>query len=130
MSDRELRDEVEALFGELKREREKTETPLEGELAAARTSLLAEVARLTEREVALRQQLEVLRAQKKDREVETRRARGELDDARAEIARREPLGNPLQASRSNWETADQPGCAIGLWVMLCVAMSAMGWWLR
>lgn len=130
MSDRALRDEVEALFGELKREREKTGTPLEVELATARTSLLTEIEELTEREKALASKLEALEVMKKQRELETRVATSELDDARAEIARRQPLGNPLEASKSNWETADQPGCAIGLWVVLGVAMSALGWWIR
>lgn len=130
MSDRALRDEVEALFGALKLEREKTQTPLEAELAAGRTSLLTEVEALTAREKALSSKLEALEATKKHRELETRVARKELDDARAEIARREPLGNPLEASKSNWETADQPGCAIGVWVVLGVAMSALGWWIR
>ena len=130
MSDRALRDEVEALFGALKLEREKTQTPLEAELAAGRTSLLTEVEALTAREKALSSKLEALEATKKHRELETRVARKELDDARAEIARREPLGNPLEASKSNWETADQPGSAIGVWVVLGVAMSALGWWIR
>jgi chromosome segregation ATPase len=129
MSDRELRDEVEALFGELKRERQRTEAPLDAELAAARTAFTTEIAGLTAQAQALREKVAALGTQRKTHEEETRTAKAQLEEARAEIARREPLGNPLSESRSNWETGD-PGCAIGLWVMLCVAMSAMGWWLR
>ena len=127
MSDRELRDEVEALFGELKAERRKVEAPLEAELAHARTALLTEITELTARATSLRERLEVLSSTGKLHEQETNAARSQLEAARAEIARREPLGNPLEASKSNWETSE-PGCAMGLWIILCVASSVAAWW--
>lgn len=129
MSDRELRDEVEALFGALKRERQKTEAPLEPELAAARAALTTELAALTARAQALRQKIVTLGTLRETRQNETSTAKAELAAARAEISRREPLGNPLTESRSNWEIGE-PGCAVGAWVVLSVALSAMGWWLR
>jgi chromosome segregation ATPase len=129
MSDRELRDEVEALFGELKRERQKVEAPLDVELAHARTALITEIAELTTRAQTLRERREALGTQREDHERETRVARAQLAEARAEIARREPLGNPLTESRSNWETGE-PGCAVGLWLVLCVGSGAAWWWLQ
>ena len=130
MSDRQLRDEVEALFAERGRERAKLVEPLVEELSLARAALTFEVAQLTERARALRAQQEALHAQLSERARETDEARAELEAARGEISLREPLGDPLRASASNWETRE-PGCAIGVWVVLCVAaLSSAGWWLR
>lgn len=130
MSDRELRDEVEALFGELKLERQKADAPLAAELASARTALLDEIAALSERSQKLRVRFENLVIHQQTLERETAEAKDSLAVSRAEISKRQPLGDPLQESVSNWETHREPGCAVGLWVVLCVALSAAGWWIR
>jgi chromosome segregation ATPase len=129
VTDRALRDEIETLFAELKRERARLEVPEAAELAEAHARLTAEVERLTSRARALTEHREALHAQLSQRELETHRAQAELEETRAEIARAEPLGNPLTESRSNWEQGEA-GCAIGVWVFLCVGLAAAGWWLR
>ena len=60
MSDRALRDEIEVLYGELKRERAKADAPLTEELSKARTKLQEEIAELTERRRALKARVEEL----------------------------------------------------------------------
>lgn len=129
MGDRELRDEIEGLFGELKLERQKADAPLAAELATARTALLTEIAALPERARALRQRIEHLVIHQQNLERETAQAKDSLAVSRAQISRLQPLGDPLQESRSNWETKE-PGCAAGVWLVLCVALSAAGWWLQ
>jgi chromosome segregation ATPase len=130
MSDRELRDEIEVLYGELKQVRAQTDAPMSEELAKARTALQQEIETLTERKRDLKERLEELRQRKSDWESETTLARRKLSSLRDEIASRQPLGDPLGESRSNWETpTDQSGCAAGVWVVLCVAATAAAWWL-
>lgn len=129
MGDRELRDEIEGLFGELKLERQKAQAPLAAELATARTALLTEIAALPERARALRQRIEHLVIHQQNLERETAQAKDSLAVSRAQISRLQPLGDPLQESRSNWEKKE-PGCAAGVWLVLCVALSAAGWWLQ
>lgn len=132
MSDRELRDEIEVLYGQLKHERAIADAPLDEELAKARTALQNEIAELKDRKLALEARIAELEALKPNRERETSKAKRELSKARSEIAERQPLGDPLAESRSNWERPADPnssGCAVGVWVILCVGMSALGWWL-
>ncbi len=132
MSDRELRDEIEVLYGQLKQERAIADARLDEELAKARTALQNEIAELKDRKIALKARLAELESLKPARERETSKAKRELSKARSEIAERQPLGDPLAESRSNWEVPADPnssGCAVGVWVILCFGMSALGWWL-
>lgn len=130
MSDRELRDEIEVLYGELKATRAMAGAPVAEELAQARTELQHEILELTGRRRALRARLEELERLKADREAETATAKGELAKARASIAQRQPLGNPLAETYSSWEQAGpHGGCAVGVWIFACVGLSALGWWL-
>lgn len=130
MSDRELRDEIEVLYGQLKAERAKADAPLAEELAKARQALVTEVAELKVRKQSLRERLEELSRLKDELETGTAAARRELSKARSEIAARQPLGNPLHESYSNWETpAQNGGCAMGVVLLTCGAVSALGWWL-
>ncbi len=129
MGDRELRDEVEALFSELKLERQKADAPLAAELATARTALLTEIAALTSRAQSLRELIDHLGVHQQNLARETAEAKDSLAVSRAQISRLQPLGDPLEESRSNWETKE-PGCAVGVWLVLCVALSAAGWWIQ
>lgn len=130
MSDRELRDEIEVLYGQLKAERAKADAPLAEELAKARQALVTEVAELKVRKQRLRERLEELARLEDELETGTAAAKRELSKARSEIAARQPLGNPLDESYSNWETpAQNGGCAMGVVLLTCGALSALGWWL-
>ena len=128
MSERALRDEIEALHAAILEERAKLAVPVDAELSRARSSLQAEVETLTARLRTLVDQREALEDQTNVRRQEAMEARAELEAARAEIGSREPLGDPLQESRSNWETS-RPGCAVGMLALLTGAALAAGWWL-
>ena len=54
-----------------------------------------------------------------------------LREARADVAAREDLGNPLAESRSNWEDqSEPPGCNLGVLLFATFAALALaaGWW--
>lgn len=132
MGDRELRDEIEVLYGQLKAERAKADAPQDEVLARARTALKDELAELTERRKTLEARLAELQTLRRERKRETATAKSELADARSEIAEREPLGNPLAESRSNWELEPDtnPGCAPAVLLLAGGALSTLAWWLR
>jgi hypothetical protein len=131
MSDRELRDEIEVLYGQLKHERAIADAPQDAELAKARTALQNEIAELKERKLALEARRAELDSLKRERQLDTSKARHTLSRARSVISNLQPLGDPLAESRSNWEVQPDanPGCAVGVWVIACVGLSALGWWL-
>lgn len=128
MSERALRDELEALHAAILEERAKLSVPIDTELSEARSTLQAEVTSLTARLTALVAEREAREELTRVRKEETSAARDELQAARREIGSREPLGDPLQESRSNWETS-APGCAVGMLAMLTFAALVAGWWL-
>lgn len=129
MSERALRDEIEALHAAILAERAKLSVPVEQELSEARTALQAEVESLTQRADELADKLSALEEKTRTRERETKEARSELSDARSEISSLEPLGNPLKESRSNWEDPQTAGCAMGILALVVGATAAAGWWL-
>lgn len=126
MSARALRDEIEALHSAILAERAKLAVPIEAELRPARAALQAEVEELFRRVSELARETARLEEQTRLRKQLTKMARADLSSARSEIGSREPLGNPLEESRSNWEDPTA-GCGIGVLVLLSSA--AVTWWL-
>lgn len=132
MSERDLRDELEQLHGELAALERALAVPDSEQLAQERSALLAE--RDAERAAVsdLERQLDEARARIAQREQELPALESSLREARAEIARLEPLGDPLAESRANWESATPrapAGCAFGLWgVVAAGAALAVEWW--
>lgn len=128
MTERALRDELEALHAAILQERARLAAPAHEELSQTRAALQAEIATLTERLTAAGSQRAAREEKTRTRLEETRDARKELARARAEISDRQPLGDPLAESRSNWEDP-RAGCGVGLLVMLSFVTAAAGWWL-
>ncbi|MFO0599878.1 MAG: hypothetical protein U0228_31505 [Myxococcaceae bacterium] len=126
-TDRELRDELERLFTELK--------TVKAELAAPAVTVESERQRLVELTQALEQQrteLETRRSLARQRITEARGRRhlsaGQLDDARSKVAELENLGNPLDRQPMNWESPDSAnGCGLLVLAMVCGALVAAGW---
>lgn len=128
MTDRALRDEIELLHAELQAARAKLEEPAERELAVERTALINEVEALRHRVPELKTRIKETKALLITRAEEAAQAEGELADARARVAGREPLGDPLAESKANWERADS-GCGVALLAMvLMVALAALELW--
>jgi hypothetical protein len=131
MSERELRDRVEALYDELKKVRAELEVPEHQTTAATRTTLLEEIAALEAREAELIERLPELMKKIKFTRQAADVAEKNLREARSRVAEREDLGNPLAESRSNWEDQSQPpGCNLGVLLFATFAALALaaGWW--
>lgn len=131
MSDRELRDQVETLYDELKKLRAELEVSEVDALAAARKQLNDEVSTLEEREVELRLRIPTLENDLQRTRVAADGAERNLRQARGAVSSREDLGNPLAESRSNWEDQSQPaGCNLGILLFATFAALALaaGWW--
>lgn len=127
MTERALRDELEALHAAILQERARLAAPAHEELSQTRAALQAEIATLTERLTTAVSQRTAREEKTRLRREETKAARQELAEARAEIGDRQPLGDPLAESRSNWEDP-KAGCGIAMLVMLSF-VTAAGWWL-
>jgi chromosome segregation ATPase len=131
MSDRELRDRVEALYDQLKQVRAELEVPETEELVATRTRVLGEIAALEARSTQLIRRLPQLAESIEFARDAADEAEKELRKARAAVAAREDLGNPLAESRSNWEDqSEPPGCNLGVLLFATFAALALaaGWW--
>lgn len=125
MSERELRDQVEALFDELKREKAKLEVSEAEVLSAERTKLLEELPRLRARVAELPGLIEAAEQKTKQARDAIDSAQSQISKLRRRVAAREPLGNPLEPSYANWEQRPQGGgCAMGL-VLLVSSVSLM-----
>jgi small-conductance mechanosensitive channel len=129
MTERELRDEIESLYAELQAERAKVEESAENVLARDRAALVEEIRERGEQVDALFQKIGSTRRQLKIRTEDVARAEDELNEARSRVSGRESLGNPLEASKSNWEPQDQAGCALAFIAVMSLGLSAAvaGW---
>ena len=117
MSERELRDEVEALFDQVKRERARLEVPIHDEVDTTTAELCAEIGLLEDRLPLLREKNARLSQSLEAQELELTPATEQLAEARAQIASREKpvIGPDLSYSwgfpRS--ESAEEPvGCSL------------------
>ena len=128
MSDRELRDRVEALYDQLKQVRAELEVPETEELVATRTRVLGEIAALEARSTQLIRRLpqlaesiEFARDAADEAEKELRKARAAVAaavrlDVRGRLPRHDPLGgrlDPLLRLQHLWAALRAVGLATG-----------------
>ena len=127
MSERNLRDEVEGLFDQVKRERAKLEAPIHGEVDSSTAEHCAEIGLLEERLPVLREKIAVLTRRLEARELEVTAAEQQLYAVRSQIGSREkPAIGPDAGS---WKSYEHPGCGLALWLTVGVGLCAAAWWL-
>lgn len=130
-TDRELRDEVEALSARLRDARLALDEASSVSGGAARLRDLRsrlEVARRTK--AALEQQASAAAERLALLRGELAKSKAALEEARAQIGNIEPLGDPLAETPANWQqNGPFSGCSSPTVVMVGVLAGVLRWWL-
>lgn len=127
MSERELRDEVEGLFDQVKRERAKLEASIHDEVDSSTAELCSDIDQLEARLPVLRGKIYLLTTLLQAREIEVTADQEQLYAVRSQISSIEkPAIGPDAGS---WKSYEHPGCGLALWLTVGVGLSAAVWWL-